>query len=319
MFQAESPLKRRRPLEPALGNASEGKDRGFEGIIRPFLRADLFYVRGGWLMKEKMAKRAGERLEEIRERKPLLHHITNYVVMNETANLTLALGALPVMAHAHEEVEEMVSLASCLVLNMGTLEPYWVESILKAGKKANELEVPVVFDPVGAGATKYRTETAKRIMSEVKIDVLRGNAGEVSVLVGAGGKVRGVESEEAAHNLHELAKEFARKNEMTVAVTGKRDLVTDGKRDAFIDNGHPMLSWVTGTGCMATTLIGGFLAVEKDPFLACVYGLTAFGICGELAAQESEGKPGSFHVFLYDTLASLSGGEILERAKVKIA
>jgi hydroxyethylthiazole kinase len=270
-------------------------------------------------MEKEMVERVGEKLEEIREKKPLLHHITNYVVMNETANLTLALGALPVMAHAHEEVEEMVSLASCLVLNMGTLEPYWVESILKAGRKANELEVPVVFDPVGAGATKYRTETAKRIIDEIKIDVLRGNAGEISVLIGAGGKVRGVESEEAAHNLHELAKEFAQKNEMTVAVTGKRDLVTDGKRVAFIDNGHQMLSWVTGTGCMATTLIGGFLAVEKNSFLACVYGLTAFGICGELAAQESEGKPGSFHVSLYDALASLNREEISERAKVSIA
>ncbi len=269
-------------------------------------------------MEKETVERVGERLEEIRKKKPLLHHITNYVVMNETANLTLALGALPVMAHAHEEVEEMVSLASCLVLNMGTLEPYWVESILKAGRKANELEVPVVFDPVGAGATKYRTETAKRMIGEIKIDVLRGNAGEISVLVGAGGKVRGVEAEEAAHNLHELAKEFAQKKEMTVAVTGKRDLVTDGKRVAFIHNGHQMLSWVTGTGCMATTLIGGFLAVERDPFLACVYGLTAFGICGELAAQEREGKPGSFHVSLYDALASLNRKEILQRARVTI-
>jgi hydroxyethylthiazole kinase len=269
-------------------------------------------------MEKEIVQKLGERLEEIRKKKPLLHHITNYVVMNETANLTLALGALPVMAHAHEEVEEMVSLASCLVLNMGTLEPYWVESILKAGRKANELEIPIVFDPVGAGATQYRTETAKRILNEVKIDVLRGNAGEISTLIGAGGKVKGVESEEAAHNLEELVRNFAEGNQLTVAITGKKDFVTDGNKYAYIENGHQMLSWVTGTGCMATTLIGGFLAVEKNSFLACVYGLITFGICGELAAQGSEGKPGSFHVSLYDSLASLSKGEILKRAKVSI-
>ncbi len=262
--------------------------------------------------------RLEQNLARIREKKPLLHHITNYVVMNETANITLALGALPVMAHAHEEVEEMVSLSSCLVLNMGTLEPYWVKSMLLAGKKANELNIPVVFDPVGAGATSYRTEVANKILSEVKISVLRGNAGEISTLIGAEGKVRGVESEESAANLEALARSYAEKNKLTIAITGEEDVVTDGERLAYIANGHPMLSRITGTGCMSTTLIGGFLAVEEDPFQATVNALVTFGVCGEMAAQESKGKPGSFHVFLYDSLASLKPEDISVRARVRL-
>src|ERR687888_2080041 len=137
---------------------------------------------------------AGASLRALRERKPLVHQITNYVVMNETANATLALGALPVMAHAREEVEEMVRLAGALVINIGTLSPHWVEAMLAAGKAANDAGVPVVLDPVGAGATSYRTETAKRILGEVGVAVLRGNAGEVATLVGVEAEVRGVES-----------------------------------------------------------------------------------------------------------------------------
>src|SRR5213592_2021538 len=132
----------------------------------------------------------GADLAAIRERKPLVHQITNYVVMNETANATLALGALPVMAHAREEVEEMAGLASALVFNIGTLSPHWVEAMLLAGKAANARGIPVVLDPVGAGATRYRTDTAKRILDEVKVAVLRGNAGEVATLVGVEAEVR---------------------------------------------------------------------------------------------------------------------------------
>ena len=137
---------------------------------------------------------AGSSLAAIRERKPLVHQITNYVVMNETANATLALGALPVMAHAPEEVEEMVGLAGALVLNIGTLSRHWVEAMLAAGWAANARGVPVVLDPVGVGATAYRTDTARRILDEVDVAVLRGNAGEVATLVGVAAEVRGVES-----------------------------------------------------------------------------------------------------------------------------
>ena len=141
-----------------------------------------------------MSVSPGTTLRALRERKPLVHQITNYVVMNETANATLALGALPVMAHAREEVEEMVGLAGALVLNIGTLSPHWVEAMLMAGKAANARGVPVVLDPVGAGATCYRTETAKRILAEVDVAVLRGNQGEVATLVGVAAEVRCVQS-----------------------------------------------------------------------------------------------------------------------------
>jgi hydroxyethylthiazole kinase len=134
----------------------------------------------------------GATLRTLRERKPLVHQITNYVVMNETANATLALGALPVMAHAREEVEEMVALASALVLNIGTLSPAWVEAMLAAGRAATERGIPIVLDPVGAGATSYRTDTARRILDEVGVTVLRGNPGEVATLVGVDAEVRGV-------------------------------------------------------------------------------------------------------------------------------
>src|SRR5919205_871018 len=149
----------------------------------------------------------GASLRAMRERKPLVHQITNYVVMNETANVTLALGALPVMAHAREEVEEMTALAGALVLNIGTLSPHWVDAMVAAGRAANERGIPVVLDPVGVGATTYRTDTARRILDEVEVTVLRGNAGEVATLVGADAEVRGVESIAAGLEPEELARE----------------------------------------------------------------------------------------------------------------
>src|SRR5438128_11823084 len=157
-----------------------------------------------------MTPSPGQTLREVRERKPLVHQITNYVVMNETANATLALGALPVMAHAREEAEEMVTLAGALVLNIGTLSSHWVEAMLAAGKAANARDVPVVLDPVGAGATRYRTETAKRILEAVKVTVLRANQGEVATLVGVEAEVRGVESIEVGGEAADLARAAAR-------------------------------------------------------------------------------------------------------------
>ncbi len=263
-----------------------------------------------------MLDRIAEDLEKIREIKPLVHHLTNYVVMNETANATLAIGALPVMAHAQDEVEEMVNLAGALVLNIGTLEPYWIESMILAGKKANKLGVPVVLDPVGAGATRLRTEAAKRILNEIKVSVVRGNAGEISVLSGFGGKVKGVESEEAGGEVKEVAKKLSSKYGLVTAITGKVDVVTDGNRGYQVENGHEMLSRITGTGCMATTLIGSFLGVEKDYLLAAVGGLVAFGIAGEKAAKGNEGKPGSFQVALFDALANLSFDDIKKMGRV---
>src|SRR3954464_2694536 len=257
----------------------------------------------------------GEGLRRLRERKPLVHQITNYVVMNETANATLALGALPVMAHAREEVEEMVGLAGALVLNIGTLSPHWVDAMLAAGRAANARGVPVVLDPVGAGATTYRTETAKRILDEVRVTVLRGNAGEVATLVGVEAGVRGVESIDAGGEAADLARQAARSLELVASVTGPVDHVSDGERVIAIANGHELLASITGTGCMSTAITGCFLAVNSDrPFEAAAEALVAFGVAGEDAAVGAKG-PGSFHVNLYDALAGPDPATLDGRAR----
>ena len=250
----------------------------------------------------------------VRERKPLVHQITNYVVMNETANATLALGALPVMAHAREEVAEMVRLAGALVLNIGTLSPHWIEAMLAAGAAANEAGVPVVLDPVGAGATSFRTDTAKRILDVVDVAVLRDNAGEVATLVGVESEVRGVESIAAGADAEAIARAAASALGVVASVTGPVDHVSDGERTAAIANGHPLLAAVTGTGCMSSAITGCFLAVD-GPFDAAVAALVAFGVAGEDAAQDAKG-PGSFHVGLYDALAALDPESLDTRARV---
>ncbi len=258
---------------------------------------------------------AGESLRLLRERKPLVHQITNYVVMNETANATLALGALPVMAHAPEEVAEMVRHAGALVLNIGTLSSDWVEAMLSAGWAANARGVPVVFDPVGAGATAFRTDASKRILDQIEVAVVRGNAGEVATLVGVAAEMRGVESMGAAAEPAELARQAARALGVVVSVTGAVDHVSDGTRTLAISNGDPMMATITGTGCMSTALTGCFLAISPTPFDAAVEALVAFGVAGEDAARDAKG-PGSFHVNLYDALAALDPDTLDRRARV---
>ncbi len=260
----------------------------------------------------------GSTLRLLRERRPLVHQITNYVVMNETANATLALGALPVMAHAREEVEEMVGLASALVLNIGTLSEPWVEAMLLAGAAANARGVPVVLDPVGAGATRYRTESARRILSEVDVAVVRGNPGEVATLVGAHAEVRGVESIFAGLPAAELARQAARRLGLVASVTGPVDHVSDGERVLAVANGHPLLAAVTGTGCMSTAITGCFLAAKPDaPLEAAAEALAAFGVAAEDAAAGAEG-PGTFHVRLYDALAALDPETLDARARIDV-
>jgi hydroxyethylthiazole kinase len=257
----------------------------------------------------------GDSLRRLRDAKPLVHQITNYVVMNETANATLALGALPVMAHAREEAAEMARLAGAVVLNIGTLSPEWVEAMIAAGRAANENGTPVVLDPVGAGATTYRTETARRILDEVDVTVVRGNAGEVATLVGVAAEVRGVESIGAASEPAELAREAALRLGVVASVTGPVDHVSDGQRTIAVANGHPLLASITGTGCMSTAITGGFLAVNADrPLEAAAEALVAFGVAGEDAAVGARG-PGSFHVALYDALAALDPDTLDGRAR----
>jgi hydroxyethylthiazole kinase len=261
--------------------------------------------------------RTGADLAAIRERKPLVHQITNYVVMNETANATLALGALPVMAHAAEEVQEMASVAGALVLNIGTLSQPWIEAMLLAAKAANRAGVPVVLDPVGAGATELRTKTAKWILDEAEIAVVRGNAAEVATLAGRQAEIRGVESIGASDSGAELSKAAASELGCVVAVTGPVDHVSDGERVLAVANGHELLATVSGTGCMATAITGCFLAAAADrPLEAASEALVAFGVAGEDAAEGAKG-PGTFHAALYDALYNLDPGTLDSRAKVE--
>jgi hydroxyethylthiazole kinase len=259
--------------------------------------------------------KAGESLRRLRETRPLVHQITNYVVMNETANATLALGALPVMAHAREEVAEMVEIAGALVLNIGTLSTPWIDAMLLAGRVANERGIPVVLDPVGAGATTFRTATAMRILEEVDVAVLRGNAGEVATLVGVDAEVRGVESIGSVSDAGQLARGAARSLGLVTSVTGSVDYVSDGDAVIAIANGDPLMATVTGTGCMSSALTGCFLAVNPDAaFSAAAEALVAFGVAGEDAARGAKG-PGSFHVALYDALAALDPDQLDARAR----
>jgi hydroxyethylthiazole kinase len=259
---------------------------------------------------------AGADLREIRERKPLVHQITNYVVMNETANATLALGALPVMAHAPQEVEEMASVASALVLNIGTLSDHWVAAMLLAGAAANSAGAPIVLDPVGAGATTYRTATAQRLLGELEIAVVRGNAAEIATLAGRQADICGVEAVGEAAG-PELAQAAAEALGGVVAVTGPVDYVSDGTRTVAVANGHELLGTVSGTGCMSTAITGCFLAVRPEDSLdAAAEALVAFGVAGEDAATEAKG-PGTFHAALYDALYNLDPATLDSRAKVE--
>jgi hydroxyethylthiazole kinase len=204
----------------------------------------------------------------------------------------------------------MVALAGALVLNIGTLSPQWVEAMIAAGRAARAAGTPVVLDPVGAGATRYRTDTAKRILSEVDVTVLRGNQGEVATLAGVAAEVRGVESIGVDGEPAELARSAARSLGLIAAVTGA------GERVLAVENGHELLASVTGTGCMSSAITGCFLAAKPDdPLAAAAEALAAFGVAGEDAARAAKG-PGSFHVGLYDALAGLDPATLDARAKI---
>jgi hydroxyethylthiazole kinase len=261
----------------------------------------------------------GADLAAIRERKPLVHQITNYVVMNETANATLALGALPVMAHAREEVEEMAAAAGALVLNIGTLSPPWVGAMLAAGRAANGAGIPIVMDPVGAGATTYRTDTAKRLLDELDVAVVRGNPAEIATLAGREAEIRGVESVGVNDSAATLSREAAASLGAVAAVTGAVDHVSDGESVLAVANGHPLLATITGSGCMSTAITGCFLAVRPEaPLAAAAEALVAFGVAGEDAARNAKG-PGSFHAALYDALYELDPSTLDALAKVQPA
>ena len=262
-----------------------------------------------------LADQAAQNLEAVRNQKPLIHNITNYVVMNTTANALLCMGASPVMAHAVNEVEEMVAFAGALVLNIGTLSDPWVTAMIAAGIRASERNTPVVLDPVGAGATDLRTRTAKKIVAEVNVTVIRGNASEILALRHADSQTKGVDAIHTVDDAATTAKLLADELGLTLALTGPTDLVTDGQRVIRIENGHPLMACVTGTGCMATAVVGAFLAVDNDPVSASATALAYFGLAGELAAEQAQ-APGSFMVALLDSLYTITPEQLRSQAKI---
>jgi hydroxyethylthiazole kinase len=261
-------------------------------------------------------KKFSEIFTRLREKRPLVHHITNYVTVNDCANITIAAGAAPVMADAPEEVCEMVTFACALVLNIGTLNRGQIESMITAGGMANDRKIPVILDPVGAGATRFRTDSALRLLDELKITILKGNAGEIGVLAGAEAHVRGVDSFGMNGDPVSIARQFAKKAGITVVVSGVTDIVTDGKRILLVDNGHPMMGSISGTGCMAASVTGAFAAVSDDPVMASAAALAAFGIAGEKAASGARG-PYTFKVALFDELAGLRPENLESGAKIR--
>ena len=267
------------------------------------------------MSSKELGEKAGANLKRMREMCPLVHNITNFVVMNLTANALLACGASPVMAHAHEEVEEMASFAGALVLNIGTLTPYWIESMLLAGRKANEKNTPIILDPVGSGATRLRTESARKLIDELKITVIRGNASEVLSLANEGSKTKGVDSLHSVEEAADAALTLSRELGSILAITGEVDLVTDGRRVLRVANGHAMMGRITGTGCTATALMGAFLAAAEDPVEASAGALAYFGLAGEKAAALAQ-APGSFQAAMMDALYTIDEAELAEGARI---
>ncbi len=250
-----------------------------------------------------------EDLWKIKQSAPLVHNITNYVVMNNTANALLAIGASPVMAHALEEVEEMVGIASSLVLNIGTLSRQWVEAMIVAGEKAKSRAIPIIFDPVGVGATSYRNEVATEILSRVNPVVIRGNASEIMALSGMTVASKGVDSANSTVDALESAKLLASSRQCVVVVSGEQDIVTDGESTIYNDTGSAIMAKVTGMGCTASALLGAFLAVNENYLQAVVNGTVLMGKVGSYLSAKVQGS-GSFQVAFIDTLYQLSAGKL---------
>ena len=247
--------------------------------------------------------KAEEALRRLGEERPLIHHLTNYVTVNLVANVTLSTGALPVMAHAVEEVEEMVSSAQALVINMGTLDPPWIEAMIRAGKRANERDIPVVLDPVGAGATEFRARMPDKLLAEIRFTAVCGNAGEIATLAGLSAEVRGVES--LAGDAEEATFQAAQTLGTTVAATGETDYVSDGTRVLAVENGHSLMGRIVGSGCASTTVAGCFAAVGRGDVETVAAALAYFGRAGETAAEKADG-PGTFEPRLLDALADIA-------------
>ncbi|MDD5101430.1 MAG: hydroxyethylthiazole kinase [Endomicrobiaceae bacterium] len=257
-----------------------------------------------------------ERLEKIRRNSPLIHHITNYVTVNDCADITKNFGASPVMADAKEEVQEMVSLADALVLNIGTLSTEIVESMKLAGFAANKKGIPVILDVCGAGATTFRNEKCKELLSALSIEVVKGNISEIATIAGFNIKTKGVDASEVEVDKYNLAKKLAQDLEAVVVITGAEDVVSNGQDIYSIKNGTNIMGRVVGTGCMAASVIATFCAIDSDYAMAAASALVCYEIAGENAEKTSDG-PGTFKTGLFDKISSLSEISVNKMKKIE--
>jgi hydroxyethylthiazole kinase len=256
----------------------------------------------------------------VRERSPLVHSITNFVVMNFNANVLLAAGASPVMAHAHEEVLDMVAIAQSLVLNIGTLEPAWIESMRLALGAASQRGIPTVLDPVGAGATPYRNASIELLLNTAAPTVIRGNGSEIMSVAGANVQTRGVDSGAAANDALASARALVGRTGGVVCVSGATDHIVDSTRWALLGNGHPWMTKITGVGCSATALIGAFCAVQPDAWRATVAAMALMGVVGEVSAEKAVVRRqgvGSMQVAMLDELQLLDQATFEQRLKME--
>ena len=257
-------------------------------------------------------------LTRVRTRKPIVHHLTNWVTIYDCAQVVKTLGASPVMAHAPEEMADMVQIASALVLNIGTLTTDFVEAMLLAAKAANQLGIPVVLDACGAGATRLRDEQCQNLLNHSQIDIIKGNQSEIARLAGQNVRTRGVDAVEVQSDLVSLARELAKSRNATVVITGKQDLVVSPTSTGLVNNGHELMTSVVGTGCMAASVIGSFAAVEKDHVAAAASALACYEIAAELAAARPDCfGPASFKQHLFDALYALDENTVILRQKLQ--
>ena len=255
-------------------------------------------------------------VQAIRQRGPVIHNITNFVVMNTTANALLALGASPVMAHAEEEMADMVAIASALVINIGTLSRAWVAAMFQAAEHAAARGLPIVLDPVGAGATPYRTETVRALVAATRPTIIRGNASEIMALCGDRATTKGVDSTEASRDAVEAAHSLHDSLGSAICISGETDYIVGGGKLVRILNGHPLMTRVTGLGCTATALCGAFAAVTSDPAQATVQAMAVMGIAGEMAAEKAEG-PGTLQMHFLDVLYRLTEDDVTRRLRLE--
>jgi len=254
----------------------------------------------------------------VKGKSPLVHQITNYVTVNDCANVTLAIGGSPVMADDLDEAADMASLAQALVINIGTLNARTIASMLAAGKRARERGIPVILDPVGIGATKLRTNTVKIMIEEVCPTVIRGNMSEIKCLAGLDVAIKGVDSTADEKHGAQVARQLAKQLRCIVAITGKQDIVSDGTRTTLIDNGHELLSKVTGTGCMTTALVGTYCGAIQDWYVGTVAGILTMGLAGEIAEHSLKTGDGigMFKVRLFDAIFNLTPESMRRQGRV---